>query len=108
MIFNSEQNDNMDAFFSPNTAVSSASDLTAAATGYPKSHSQAFDKSGFAAGTPPPYGPMAAAATGLPTGTQAGPMGAGAPQAAYVQYVPGLAAAQPPSAQMLAHQLHQV
>ena len=46
--------------------VSSNSDLTGVAgTGYPKTHQQAaFDKTGFAAGTPPPFNMP----PGLPTG----------------------------------------
>ena len=80
------------------STVSSNSDLSSgAAPGYPKSHTQAFDKSGFAAGTPPPFN-----LAGLPSGSQPG--GLGGP--AYVHYVPGMATQ--PQAPMLAHQLHQV
>ena len=68
-------------------------------SGYPKSHSQSFDKSGFATGTPPPF-----SLQGLASGSQAG--GALGAPTAFVQYVPGLAAQ--PQAPMLAHQLHQV
>lgn len=80
-------------------SVSSNSDLTAAAaTSYPKAHQQAFDKSGFATGTPPPFN----LPPGLPAGTQAGTL-SGTPYVAQYAMPPG---AIHPS-QML-HQLHQV
>ncbi len=62
------------------SATSSASDLTAAAAGYGKTHPQSFDKAGFHASTPPPFN------LPLPPGTQAGSVGA--PAAYGAPYVP--------------------
>ena len=60
---------------------------------------QSFDKAGFHAGTPPPYGLT------MPTGTQAGPMAA--PTGPYgTPYVPVLPHQQ--HSQMMHHHLQQV
>jgi len=80
--------------------VTGSSEISSLPGGYNKPHAQAFDKQGFHAGTPPPFGlPMAGQ---LATGTQGGALGAhttpyGAP---FVPMMP-----HQPHSQMLHHPL---